>query len=68
MVEEYASKLKEIADGRKTAKDFIADEVKEETSTVGELLRLFRELLERMERSHREEGGEGEEGRPLTEV
>jgi len=68
MVEEYAPKLKAIADGRKTAKDFIADEVKGETSTVGELLRLFRELLERMERSHRGEGGEGEEGRPLTEV
>jgi len=28
MVEEYAPKLKAIADGRKTVKDFIADEVK----------------------------------------
>ncbi len=68
MVEEYAPRLKAIANGEKTAKDFIADEMKGEIAAAGELLRLFRELLEKMEQAHRGEKGEEEEEKPLTEV
>lgn len=49
-VDEYAPKLRAIVKGQKTADEFIADEMKSEMATAGELLRLFRELLERMER------------------
>lgn len=70
MVEEYAPKLRAIANGETTAEEFIAEELKGEMAAAGELLRLFRELLERMERMHRGEGGEEGSGedKPLTEV
>jgi len=69
MVEEYAPKLKAIAEGAKTAEEFVAEEMKGEIAAAGELLRLFRELLEQMERAQRGKGEGGEEGdQPLTEV
>lgn len=68
MVEEYAPKLKAIANGEKSVKDFIADETKGEMAAASELLRIFRELLEAMERAHRgEKQGSGQD-QPLTEV
>ncbi|MCS7192581.1 MAG: YbjN domain-containing protein [Armatimonadetes bacterium] len=69
-VDEYAPKLEAIVKGKKTVKEFIADEMKSETAIAGGLLRLFRELLEAMERAHKGERREGEssQDQSLTEV
>ncbi|MFN3421840.1 MAG: YbjN domain-containing protein, partial [Armatimonadota bacterium] len=67
-VEEYAPKLRAIANGEKSAKDFIAEELESEEVARGEFLRLFMEFLEELERRHRSKEGESEQEQPLTEV
>lgn len=67
-VGEYAPELRAVANGEKSAEDFIAEELKGEVAAAGELLRLFRELLEELERRHRSRERQGEQEQPLTEV
>ncbi|MCS7254053.1 MAG: YbjN domain-containing protein [Armatimonadetes bacterium] len=62
-VEEYTPKLRAIADGRKTAQEFIKEEVGEAELSLGRLLQLLRELLGGERR-----GEDESKNRPLTEI